>query len=138
MEIFNTKILNQRQRWNRAVLFAIGGTILSIIVCVLLQRLINIRSSLFYLAAAYFLSWLILETGHGVQVKFSILAAVCTVIVIIVSDMFVTYGMLTFTFPVNAILSVLRSYVSISINSLLSLIIKIGAISLAYGKARIV
>ena len=92
----------------------------------------------FYLAAAYFLSWLILETGHGVQVKFSILAAVCTVIVIIVSDMFVTYGMLTFTFPVNAILSVLRSYVSISINSLLSLIIKIGAISLAYGKARIV
>ena len=138
MEIFNTKILNQRQRWNRAVLFAIGGTILSIIICVFLQRLINIRSSLFYLDAAYFLSWLILETGHGVQVKFSILAAVCTVIVIIVSDMFVTYGMLTFTFPVNAILSVLRSYVSISINSLLSLIIKIGAISLAYGKARIV
>ena len=138
MDIFNTKILNQRQRWNRALLFAIGGTILSIIVCVLIQRMIHLRSSLFYLAAAYFLSWLILETGHGVQIKFSVLAVVCTIIVILLSDMFVIYGPLTFSFPLEALITVIRSYADVSINSLLSLIIKVGAVTLAYGKSRVI
>lgn len=137
MDIFNTKILNQRQRWNRALIYAIIGTILSIIICVFVQRLIHVRTSLLYLAAAYFLSWLILESGHGVQVKFSILAAVCTVIVILLSDLFTMYGMLFFSLPLQAVISLFRSYLSISLNSLLSLAIKIGAVYLAYGKARV-
>ena len=138
MDIFNTKILSQRQRWNRALMFAIGGTVLSIVVCVFVQRLIHLRSALFYIAAAYFLSWLILESGHGVQKKFSILAAVCTVIVILLSDIFTLYGTGAFMIPVEAFISVLRSYLDISLNSLLALVIKIGAVYLAYGKARVI
>lgn len=138
MDIFNTKILNQRQRWNRAVLFAIGGTILSIIVCVFVQRLIHLRSALFYIVAAYFLSWLILESGHGVQKKFSILAALCTAIVILFSDLFTIYGTVAFLIPAEALVSVLRSYLDVSsVSALLALIIKIGAVYLAYGKARV-
>lgn len=136
MDIFNTKILNNRQRWNRACFFAVLGTVLSIIVCALLQRFL-IHSALFYLAAAYLLGWLILETGHGVQKKFSVLAAICVVCVIIFGDIFASFGLAAFKMPLLAIQATFSSYVSISFNSLLSLFLKISAVGIAYNKARI-
>ena len=84
MDIFNTKILNNRQRWNRAFIYAIGATLISVIACTIIQTFL-IRSSFVYLVAAYFISWVILESGHGVQKKFSILAAVCVVATILLS-----------------------------------------------------
>lgn len=137
MDIFNTKILNQRQRWNRALLYALGASVLCILVCVFAQRLIQIRSALFYIASAYFIGWIILESGHGVQKKFSILAAACTILIILFSDIFTLYGMSAFSMPLQALLSVLRLYMTISINSLLSLLLKIAAVAIAYGRARV-
>ena len=134
MEIFNTKILNNRQRWNRALIYAIGATLISSVVCTVLQMFI-IRSSLVYLAAAYFISWVILESGHGVQKKFSILAAVCVVITIFLSE-FLSVTLLGVN-PVSAIYFVFTNLLAVNFNNLLSLLIKAYAIYLAYMKARV-
>lgn len=138
MEIFNTKILNNRQRWNRACIFAVLGTIISILVCVFIQRFLSIHSSLFYIVAALFLSWLILESGHGVQKKFSILAAVCTVCVIFFSDMFLILGFGTFFNLFEAIQFTLANFLRMDFNNLLSLIVDVGAVMLAYERSRVI
>ena len=59
MDIFNTKILNNRQRWKRALLFGIGATIISGIVIGFVQYFLSFTSSLFAFAIAYFISWII-------------------------------------------------------------------------------
>ena len=137
MKIFNTKILNNRQRWNRALVFGIGATLISAIVIGFLQHMISFSSSLFDFAIAYFISWVILEAGHGVQPKFSILAAVCCAIAIIISDMIGYFGLFAFTNPLFSIYMVLINYLSINVNNLISLAIKALAIYYAYGKARV-
>ena len=137
MEIFNTKILNNRQRWKRALLFGIGATILSGIVIGFAQRILGFTSSLFSFAIAYFISWIILETGHGVQPKFSILAAVCCAIAIIISDMIGYFGIYAFLNPFFSIYMVIINYLSVNASNLLSLGLKALAIYYAYGKARV-
>ena len=137
MKIFNTKILNNRQRWNRALLFGIGATLISGIVIGFLQYLLNFSSSLFAFAIAHFISWIILETGHGVQPKFSILAAVCTTIAIILSNMIGYFGIFAFMNPLFAGYMVIINYLSTDINNLISLAITAMAIYYAYGKARV-
>mgnify|MGYP003292451828 CR=1 FL=1 len=134
MEIFNTRILNNRQRWNRALIYAIGATLISVIVCTLIQMFL-IRSSFIYLVAAYFISWVILESGHGVQKKFSILAATCVVFTILFSD--ILYYFFLGVNPLAAIYFIFMSMLSVNINNLLSLLIKAYAIYMAYGKARV-
>ena len=137
MKIFNTKILNNRQRWNRALVFGIGATLISAIVIGFLQHMISFSSSLFDFAIAYFICWVILEAGHGVQPKFSILAAICCAVAIIISDMIGYFGLFAFTNPLFSIYMVLINYLSINVNNLISLAIKALAIYYAYGKARV-
>ena len=134
MGIFNTRILNNHQRWNRALIYAIVATLISIVVCTLFQ-LFLIRSSLIYFAAAYFISWIILETGHGVHKKFSILAAVCVGITILLSE--ILYFFIPIGSLVVAIYVAITSMISVDINNLLSLLIKGYAIYMAYTKARV-
>ena len=134
MDIFNTKILNNRQRWNRAFIYAIGATLISIFACAIIQMFL-IRSSFVYLAAAYFISWIILESGQGVQKKFSILAAVCVVVTILLSD--ILFYILLGVSPIAAIYLTFTNMLSVNLNNLLSLFIKAYAIYLAYGKARV-
>ena len=137
MKIFNTKILNNRQRWKRALLFSIGATLLSGIVIGIIQNILGFTSSLFDFAIAYFISWIILETGHGVQVKFSILASICTAIAIIIADMIGFMGLYALLNPIFSFYLVLMDYLSIDMSNLLSLALKALAIYYAYGKARV-
>ena len=137
MEIFNTKILNNRQRWKRAILFGIGATIISGIVIGLLQYILHMTSSLFDFAIAFFISWVVLETGHGVQVKFSILAAICTAIAIILADMIGYMGIYALLNPFFSLYIVILDYLSMDISNLISLLLKGLAIYYAYGKARV-
>lgn len=134
MEIFNTKILNNRQRWNRAVLYATGATLISILVCTIIQMFL-IRSSFIYLAAAYFISWVILEAGHGVQKKFSILAAICVIATILLSEIF--YYVLLGVGPISAVYATFVGLLSVDFDNLLSILIKAYAIYMAYEKARV-
>ena len=103
MKIFNTKILNNRQRWKKAVICAIGATLLSILVAGFAQYFLGITSSLFAFAISFFISWVILETGHGVQKKFSILAVICVIIAIILSDAIAFFGLDAFLHPMIAL-----------------------------------
>ena len=138
MEIFNTKILNNRQRWKRALLFGIGATIISGLVIGFIQYFLNFTSSLFDFAIAYVISYIILEVGHGVQVKFSVLAAVCTAIAIILADMIGYFGLFAFVNPLFTIRMIILNYLSVDVSNLLSLLLKALSIYYAYGKARVI
>lgn len=137
MKIFNTKILNNRQRWNRALIYGIGATIISGIVIGFIQSILGFSSSLFDFVIAFFIGWVILEAGHGVQSKFSILAAICCAVAIIISDTIGYFGFYAFTNPIFSLYMILINYLSINVNNLISLIIKALAIYYAYGKARV-
>ncbi|MGN1343938.1 MAG: hypothetical protein ACI4U3_05120 [Traorella sp.] len=137
MEIFNTKILNNRQRWKKALICAILATIVSSIVIGMIQHLLHITSSLFSFALAFFISYVILETGHGVQKKFSILAVICTIVAIIISDAIGYFGIYAFSHPLMALYFVISDYLSVDISNLLSLLLKGLAVYYAYGKARV-
>lgn len=137
MNIFNTKILNNRQRWQRALLFSALGTVLCILLCSFLQRMFRIHSSLFYLISSLFMGWLIQESGHGVQKKFSILAVVCMILIIFFSDMFYFFGINALYNLPTAMFYTVQSYLQIDFSSLLSLLIKAASIGIAYERARV-
>lgn len=137
MDIFNTKILNNRQRWNRALLYGIGASVISILVCSLVQRYL-IETSLLYLAAAYFISWVILEAGHGVQTKFSILAVVCTGITILFSEILSVFGLVALLNPIAALLFIIQSFLIVDLNNLIRLALCAYSIYLSYERARVV
>lgn len=137
MNIFNTKILNNRQRWQRALLFSALGTVLCILLCSFLQRMFRIHSSLFYLISSLFMGWLIQESGHGVQKKFSILAVVCMILIIFFSDMFYFFGTNALYNLPTAMFYTVQSYLHIDFSSLLSLLIKAAFIGIAYERARV-
>lgn len=140
MDIFKTKLLNNRQRWNRAILFGILATGLSIIVGSSIQRFLHLNTTLVHIAAGFFIGWVIREAGHGVQSKFVYLAAGCTIVAIILIDIFTLGGLSVLVDPFSILLLfklVLTSYLSISVNGLLSLVLKITAIVISMQTARI-
>lgn len=141
LNIFNTQILNNRQRFWRAVFFSILAGIVSIVVYLLVIRMLHIRSSILFVGAGYFISWVVMETGHGVQPKFSILAGVVTIVVIILCDILSFYPLAVLWTPgmlLDGIIFVMQSYLSIDVNSLIGLLFRISAVVVAVKNARIV
>lgn len=140
MDIFKTRLLNNRQRWTRACCYGGLATILSIIIGASIQRFLHLNMSITHLCAGFFIGWVIREAGHGVKPKFVYLAAVYTVIAILFIDVFTFTGFSVMTDPIMIVLilyQVLISYLSISVNSLLSLILKITSVFIAMQTARI-
>lgn len=141
LKIFNTQILNNRQRFWRAVVFSILAGIVSIAAYSFISGLLNIYSSLLFVGAGYFIGWVVLETGHGVQTKFSILAGVVTIVVIILCDILSVYPLSVLLNPamlLNGLIFVMQSYLSVSVNALIGLLFRISAVVVAVNSSRIV
>lgn len=138
-KVFNTQILNNKQRFTRALIFGIIATLISIVLYAFIVRFLRISSSLLFVAGGFFIGWVIGETGHGVQSKFSILAAVCTVCMILLGELFAWFGLsaLNPSVFVSGLLFVIQQTLDVSIYNLMSLLFKVSAISISMQKARI-
>lgn len=139
LKVFNTQILNNKQRFLRAILFGILTTLLCIAAYAIIVRFLGLTSSLLFVAGGFCIGFVIGETGHGVQMKFSILAAICTVCMILLGELFAWFGLSALNPSVffQGLLFVIQDTLAISVNNLLSLLFKASAISIAMQKARI-
>ena len=127
-KIYNKQALTRQQRFSNACIVGIGTSLLCIGVFAALLLLLKIYSPLLFLPMGFLIGYVIQRFGKGVQIQFSILALVLTLVVIFVCDM-LAYG------SVQLLLSDLLEFGQYSI---LQLIYRAGACYLAYSNARVV
>ena len=142
MEVFNTRRLNQQQRFTLAVLV---GFIAAIVlgyasgkISIWIARATGFGFAFINIGAAYLLALVIQKVGRGVQERFSILGAVLAVLLIIVAE-FTSFG-----FPISAIINpdayrlVLKVLLGGGFNSILTIIYNGIAIYTAYSYSRFI
>ncbi len=140
-KIFNTNAITKKQRFNRALLCGSIAAVVLGLVYGIFSSLIHIEFSIVYLAIGYAIAKVVLEYGKGVQVRFSVLAAVLCVVSIFIGDMISMFGLEFLLVPqlYGTILSVyLRSLLAMDISSLLGLLFRAGGVYMAYIYARVV
>lgn len=87
MNIFKPGLMNNQQRWTRALIFGIPIGILAGALYFLVSKLLgNYEISLIFILIGYGVAWLIQQVSHGAQTKFKILAVICYVIAVFVGD----------------------------------------------------
>ncbi len=74
MRVYNTNNLNNKSRFQNAILFGAGSAILCALVYAFIRAIINFHSPIFYLLFAYMITQVVKKYGKGVHVKFSYLA----------------------------------------------------------------
>ena len=142
LKVFNTTSLSQKQRFWQAVLFGSLASIVLVIIYVFISNLmweIGVEFSIVYIAFGYAIGYIIQHTGRGVQVKFSILAALLCVFVIFFGDLLTFYPNLlgdlgNFFFYTSNLLAFYLAGAS----SLIGLAFRIVGIVVAFQTARIV
>ncbi len=141
LKVFNTNSLGQNERFKKALLFGIPTSIILAVSLALIQRLLSIRFSLLYLLVGFLIASVLKKYGKGVQIKFSYLGAILTLSSILLGDSLTLTGMLVLQEPTilfQAIILVLRSWISPNINNLLGMLFRIYAIFYAYKNSRII
>ena len=140
LKIFNSTALTQKQRFLNALLWgSLAGLVLTVLY-VALYSFIHVEFSIVYLGLGFAIGWVIQETGHGVQIRFSILAAVICILVIFFGDLF-SFFPAYYIFGggfVECLRYLLAIYLSVDFSSVLSIIFRLGAIYLAFRYARVV
>ncbi|MEG0177496.1 MAG: hypothetical protein RR565_02240 [Erysipelothrix sp.] len=141
LKVFNTDALSRNQRFQRALLAGIVATIVLMVAYGLLAQMLRIEFSYVFLLIGYAIGWAIRTYGRGVQLKFSILGAVCAVICFIGADMINYFGFGVFTnisYFIAAFQTYLRILLSFNFNSLLGLLFRVGGVYAAFYSSRIV
>ncbi|MCI5773422.1 MAG: hypothetical protein MR210_02565 [Erysipelotrichaceae bacterium] len=140
-KIFNTNAITRQQRFNRALLC---GSIASIVLGLaygLFASMMRIEFSVVYLGIGYAIAKVILEYGRGVQVRFSVLAAVLCVISIFIGDIIAIFGFQSLFMPQLygfIFFTYIRSLLAMNVSSLLGLLFRLGGVYIAYIYARVV
>lgn len=125
-KIYNKNAITRKQRMQNAVICGVLAAVLCTVVLVFVFGMTGVYVPLLYVARGYVISWAIRRFGHGVQIQFSILAAVLTAAVIIITD-FTVFG---------SIQNVLILYTD-GINALWNIGYRAAALILAFQNARI-
>lgn len=90
-EVFNSGALSQKQRFWKALIVCVPASILIGIIYGHIQYSFlsfgfSIGFSIVYIGIGYGIGWLVQTVGRGVQVRFSILGAVCTFIAFLLAE----------------------------------------------------
>ncbi|MDI9541023.1 MAG: hypothetical protein QM204_06085 [Bacillota bacterium] len=84
---FNKPALTRRQRFTRAILFGSLATFLITILNIVLIKAFHLYFVILYVAIGWVIGNAIQYFGKGVQIQFSILAAVLTAVCILICDL---------------------------------------------------
>lgn len=142
-QVFNTKLLTNKQRFYQGLLFGFLASVGCAIAYALFVELFHISFSILFLAFGYAISTVIQKFGRGVQQKYSIMGAIFTTFSLILAQMFVLnpYGIGIILHPdlyVPVLELIFTQYSSLSTNSILSLAFQAFSIYIAYVNSRIV
>ncbi len=125
---FNKPALTRRQRFTRAILFGSLFTLLITIVNIILIKVFHLYFVILYLPIGLAIGNIIQYFGKGVQIQFSILAAVLTAVCILVCDL------VAFNFDIGFYLSTFTG----GYDTLFDIGYRVAAVYFAYSSARVV
>lgn len=139
-KIYNTSAISNKHRFYQAVAAGLIAAIVIGIFYGLFMSMIHLQSSLLFILVGYAISMVILKVGRGVQNKFAVLGAICTIIAIIIADLIMLYGLPILVMPqlwTKGFIYLLHYYLTPGINSIISVIFRLAAIGVAYQYSRI-
>lgn len=141
LQVFNKQALTRNQRFQRAIL---AGTLTSLcfaLVYGIISSNMRIEFSYAFIAMGYGIGWAIRTYGRGVQVKFSVLGAVCALVSFILADLIAIGGFDIFT-NFSLFSQVFRiefmRLSALNMNSMLSVLFRALGVYIAYTNSRIV
>ncbi len=141
LKVFNTHALTSKQRFSRALLVGIVTALGSAMIYGVIKPAIMFEFSVVYIGIGWLIGSVIQKYGRGVQVKFSILAAVLAALCFILADLFGYFGLQLLFQPITLIqliFQIIPSYLQTNINSLLGLAFRALGVYMAYSNARII
>ncbi|UPU38358.1 hypothetical protein MX850_06460 [Erysipelothrix sp. Poltava] len=136
MEIFNTRSLTQKQRFNVALLVGlVSAVVLGIISGIFRNKVANF--SLVIVGVGYLIALAIQKFGRGVQIKFSIAAALFTFLAIVMSDVVTVMG-IAGLFDLSSYQIIFKYAAQNEIHSVLWIAYRLLAIYITYNYSRII
>lgn len=141
-KIYNKDALTRNERFQNACIVGILVTIGLTLAYGLISSILFLELEILYIAIGYLIGMSIQKAGRGVQVRFSILGAICAFVCFFIGDMIAIFGFEILIAPqywfeaIQVLLSVWLEVFDIS--TLLSLAFRIVGIYFAYVYARIV
>lgn len=135
MEIFNSRSLTQKQRFNRALLVGVPVSFVLAILFAYIRR--YIPSSILLVVMAYLIAMTLQKVGRGVQKRFSILGLILALLAIVISDV-VFYFDVGALLDIDAYLMAIRFVVQDDISSVLGLVYRVVGVYVGYTYSRII
>lgn len=136
MEIFNTRSLTQKQRFNVALLVGlVSAVVLGIVSRIFRNKVANF--SLVIVGVGYLIALAIQKFGRGVQIKFSIAAALFTFLAIVMSDVVTVMG-IAGLFDLSSYQIIFKYAAQNEIHSVLWIAYRLLAIYISYNYSRII
>lgn len=141
LQIYNKNAVTKHERFIRGCIAGILSSLVLAVLYGIISSYLLITFEIFYVAIGYGIGYSIQKFGRGIQLRFSILGAVCAGCCFILADMISIGGFAIFTnfgFFITVFRFILTSLFSTSINSLLGLLFRAAGIMAAYQTSRIV
>lgn len=140
MIIYNSHLLNNKQRFRKALIFSLFASIACSVGFALLVKFTHITFSIYYVITGYIIAKVISDVGHGVGNKYRYLGVVMTILSFILTEIFVIAGLEIILHPdmwIIAIKIVLSSWVNLSFNTLITLLFMAAGIFTAFNQSSI-
>lgn len=141
LQIYNKNAVTKHERFIRGCIAGFASSLILAIIYGIISSYLLITFEIFYIAIGYGIGYSIQHFGRGVQVRFSVLGAICATFCFILADMISIGGFsifINFNFFITVFRFVLASLFSTSINSLLGLLFRIVGIMTAYQTSRVI
>lgn len=139
MQIYNSRYLDNNQRFIAAVAAGIVTAVVCGIAYGLLMRVIPVESSIFYVLIGWCVGYVIRKVGRGVHKRFGIAGALCVVLAIIIGDTCTLFGisnLLTMLFTPSMWGFALQTWsvlhLSTNISALLGLVLRAAGVYFGY------
>lgn len=91
-DLFKRPALTRKQRFEKAIIVSITVALVGSLLRIAIFKYMNFDSGLLYIALGWLIGYSIQFFGKGVQIQFSILAAVLTALSIFVCDLLLYNG----------------------------------------------
>lgn len=140
MKVYNTKNLNNKQRFPIAIAVGLVSAIVCGFLFAIVETILPLHFPLLYAAMAYGVSYAVKTFGRGVQPKFTAVGIVSVILSILFGYVFVFIMSIGFNFELLPIYlqTVLMSMLTLDFHGIIELLCIAYSIYIAYYNSRII
>ncbi|NBK97967.1 MAG: hypothetical protein EOM50_08105 [Erysipelotrichia bacterium] len=141
MKVYNTKHLNNKQRFPIAIIAGLISAILCGLLFAIIEIILPLHIPLLYAAMAYGVSYAVKTYGRGVQTKFTVVGIVASILSIVFGYAFIYFismgGETILSLP-TYLEMVFASMLRLNVHGIIELLCVAYAIYIAYYNSRII